>query len=331
MKLAVSSIKKIGIFRALQLGDLLCIIPAVRALRKTYRDAEITLIGLPWAELFTKRFDRYFDRFLYFPGYPGLPEQPFDAKNYDLFLEQVRHQSFDLLIQMQGNGSIVNEIMNDWGAKNLAGFKLPVMTKFSPLFTDYPEGIHEIERHLHLIAHLGIPSDGTALEFPILPSDLNELAALEFPFKKGQYVVIHPGSRGAYRQWPPGYFALAATCCHQHGYQVVITGTRDEFEVVQQVTGKLEIPYFNACGKTGLGAVAQIIKDAAFIVCNCTGVSHVASATETPGIIISMDGEPWRWGPMNHNQHITINWLQNPDPDYVINTLNGMIKKRREN
>ena len=327
----VTSIKKIGILRALQLGDLLCMIPALRALRKAYPDAEITLIGLPWAESFSKRFGRYFDRFLHFPGYAGLPEQSFDINEYKRFLDQVRHLSFDLLIQMQGNGTIVNEIMKDWGAKNLAGFKLPAMTEPSALFIDYPEGIHEIERHLLLMAHLGIPPDGKHLEFPILPADQDELASLNFPFNKGEYIVIHPGSRGAYRQWPPQNFASAALCCYQHGYQVVVTGTSDERKVVQQVTDKLDIPYFDACGKTGLGAVAQLIKDAAFIVCNCTGVSHVASATETPGIIISMDGEPWRWGPMNHEHHITINWLQNPDPDFVINTLNSLIIRRRRN
>jgi ADP-heptose:LPS heptosyltransferase len=331
MKIPATSVKKIGILRALQLGDMLCMIPAARALRQTYPEAEITLIGLPWAESFVKRFGKYFNGFLQFPGYAGLPEQPFDIENYGHFLDQVRDLSFDLLIQMQGNGTIVNEMMKDWGAKNLAGFKLPAMTESSPLFVDYPEGIHEIERHLLLMAHLGILSDDTHLEFPILPSDQDELARLEFPFNKGEYVVIHPGSRGSYRQWPPQYFASAALCCYRHGYQVVITGTSDERKVVQQVTDKLDIPYHDACGQTGLGAVAQIIKDAAFIICNCTGVSHVASATETPGIIISMDGEPWRWGPMNHQQHITINWLQNPDPDFVLTTLNSMIQRRRQN
>ena len=68
--------KRIAIFRALQLGDLLCAIPAVRALKKNYPNAEITLLGLPWASTFVKRFSNYFSDFIPFPGYPGLIEHP---------------------------------------------------------------------------------------------------------------------------------------------------------------------------------------------------------------------------------------------------------------
>src|SRR3954469_19056852 len=99
MKLSTAEIKKIAVFRALQLGDMLCIIPAMRALRHAYPNAEIYLLGLPWAQAFTNRFDRYFDSFIHFSGYPGLPEQAFDSRTFAKLLPLIQQMEFDLVLQ----------------------------------------------------------------------------------------------------------------------------------------------------------------------------------------------------------------------------------------
>jgi hypothetical protein len=48
------------------------------------------------------------------------------------------------------------------------------------------------------------------------------------------------------------------------------------------------------------GRSGALIQNAAMLISNCTGVSHIASAFKTPSIVISMDGEPQRWGPLDN-------------------------------
>src|SRR3569833_463168 len=146
--------KKIAVFRALQLGDLLCSVPALRALRRAFPTSEITLIGLPWAEGFVARFHKYIDHFIHFPGYPGLPEQEYDERAFYYFLEEVREAQFDLLLQMQGNGTIVNEMLMKCGAGQLAGFHNSDSRVDSSFFMEYPAYAHEIARHCALMEHL---------------------------------------------------------------------------------------------------------------------------------------------------------------------------------
>lgn len=81
-------IKKIVIFRALQLGDLLCSVPFSRALQQKFQKAKMTLAGLPWAKALVRRFPKYLDSFLEFPGYPGLPDISSDIKRIPDFFKR---------------------------------------------------------------------------------------------------------------------------------------------------------------------------------------------------------------------------------------------------
>lgn len=326
MKLPDKEIQKIVVFRALQLGDMLCAIPAIRALRNCFPDAEISLLGLPWAKFLVDRFPNYFDRFIHFPGYPGLPEQSFDAKNFLVFLSEMQHEQFDLVLQMQGNGTIVNPMVELFAAKYTAGFYLE--GDYAPntdFFISYPSGIHEIQRHLSLMEYIGVPSLGTDLEFPILAQDEKELASLQLPFERKKYVCVHPGSRGSWRQWPPKYFALLCDYCAEQGYRVVLTGTKEELPVVNEVKARAKKEVLVAAGRTSIGGAAALIKNAFALISNCTGVSHIAAAVKTPSIVLSMDGEPERWAPLNKQLHYTIDWTRTPDFSIVFDSLKNLI------
>jgi ADP-heptose:LPS heptosyltransferase len=324
MTVLSAEIKKIAIFRALQLGDVMCSIPAIRALRNAFPEARISFIGLPGMKDLIGRFAAYVDEFVAFPGYPGLPEQPYDAELFSVFLRDVQKEKFDLILQMQGNGSVVNDMIGLFGARYLAGF-CRYAEDAGTLMLPYPNYGHEINRHLMLMAHLGIPGTSSAdLEFPLFDADFEALENRKLLLEPQRYVCLHPGSRGSWRQWPPLYFALAADLCAEKGYQVVITGTKEELELTGKVAGLMRhIPIISS-GKTDLGSVAALISNARGLIANCTGVSHVAAALRVPSVVISMDGEPERWGPLNKELHRTIDWTTGPEISEVLEAVLSM-------
>ena len=328
MKLDEKDIKKIAVFRALQLGDMLCAIPAIRALRNAYPNAEITLLGLPWAKSFIERFNNYFNRFIHFPGYTGLPEQPYDEAEFTAFSRQIKNENFDLLLQMQGNGTIVNDLLLGLNAKFVAGFYNNESYVDDELFIPYPDYGSEILRHLKLVEHLGIPSCGTYLEFPIEPTDVQEAKNLYQLLFEKRYVIIHPGSRGAWRQWPPQFFAALGDHCIESGFSIVVTGTSEEREITRELIKCMHHPVIDLTGKTSLGSVAALIENAFLLLANCTGVSHIAAALKTPSVIVSMDGEPERWSPLDSALHHVIDCSRQPNFNKVYQETVRLVKRK---
>jgi ADP-heptose:LPS heptosyltransferase len=331
MKIPPIEIRTIAIFRALQLGDLLCSIPAIRVLRYAYPSAHISLIGLPGMKGLIERFPDYIDEFIAFPGYPGLPEQPYDPISFSHFLNAMKERKFDLILQMQGNGSIVNTMLASLGPKYLAGF-CERLDQEEPLLLHYPRYGHEIYRHLALMRYLDIGSliddpagqpDNTSMEFPIYPEDSLDFQRINIPLP-GRYICLHPGSRGSWRQWPPAYFASIADYCIDSGFAIVITGTAAEEDLAQGIASMMKGEAIILAGKTTLGAMAVLLNDSHGLISNCTGVSHMAAALEKQSVIISMDGEPDRWGPLNKTLHRTIDWTKCQNYDIVLKEVASM-------
>jgi ADP-heptose:LPS heptosyltransferase len=66
----------VTVLRTLQRGDLLYVVPALRAVRAALPRVEIVLFGLSWTKSLAQHFDHYLDGLLELPGYPGLREAP---------------------------------------------------------------------------------------------------------------------------------------------------------------------------------------------------------------------------------------------------------------
>lgn len=304
-----TDLQRIAIFRALNLGDILCAMPAMRALRDAYPHADITLYGLPGMADLARRFTRYFTSFVSFPGAPGLPEQSYNRDAFYDFLLREKDVHYDLALQMHGKGSVTNPLLHLLDADRYAGFFEPGEYCPDPeYFLRYPDDIPEVRRHLRLMEHLGIPSRGEALEFPILDEEWLSLdkLAVEHGFGSSDYVCIHPGARDVRRWWAPGKFAQVADSLTEKGSTVVFTGTAGEAAVVEAVRTRMKHRSVNLVGKTDLGVLAALIGRARLLVSNDTGVSHVAAAMGTPSVVIFLASDPARWAPLDSKTHHAI-------------------------
>lgn len=299
--------QRVVILRALQLGDLLVAVPALRALRAALPSASITLVGLPWAREFVQRFRRYLDDFLEFPGYPGLPERAPEIRQIPAFFAAAQNRRFDLALQMHGSGSYVNSILVLLGARYNAGFYLP--GDYCPdldRFLPFPQHEHEIRTMMRLMEFLGVPLAGDELEFPLSEADRRMFRAVDgaAELRGGDYVCVHAGARYPSRRWPAERFAAVAEALAARGLRVVLTGTSGEAELVNHVSRSMRAPHLNLAGKTdGLGAFGALLDGARLVVSNDTGVSHIVAALKVPSVIISSGSDPQRWGPLNHALH----------------------------
>jgi ADP-heptose:LPS heptosyltransferase len=56
-------------------------------------------------------------------------------------------------------------------------------------------------------------------------------------------------------------------------------------------------------GKTTLGGLAALVARARLVVCNDTGVSHLAAALRTPTVVIASGSDTRRWSPVDRTLH----------------------------
>ncbi len=297
--------QRIAVFRALMVGDVLCAVPALRALKGAFPDAEITFIGLPWARPLMQRLP-YVDEFIEFPGHPGLPEAACDVRALPDFLGRVQARRFDLALQLHGSGSIVNPLVGTFGARQIAGFYSTgvwVPNDDAGLFCRWPEQGHEIERLLALTDHMGLPRRGTQLEFPLDDADRTALLEVWPDARRQPYVCVHAGAQLASRRWDPRRFAEVADAVAERGHTVVLTGSALEAGLVGDIAACMQHAPLNLSGRTTLWTLGALIEGAHSLVCNDTGVSHIAAALGTPSVVVSCGSDPARWAPLDRARH----------------------------
>jgi ADP-heptose:LPS heptosyltransferase len=295
------------VFRALHLGDMLCAVPALRALRNRLPRAHIALVGLPWAQQFADRFSGYVDEFIPFPGHPLLPEQPVQHEALPGFYAGLCARQFALAIQLHGSGDVSNDIVSGFGAAAMAGFcRGDAVARERTVLLPYPDTGTEPERLLALMLGLGADDASADLEFPLSPRDEDELAAsgIARDLDGVDYFCIHPGARARDKCWPAAHFAeVGDQVAAEFGLRPVLTGSATEADLTADVAARMQHAPLDAAAPLSIGAMAVILRGARLLLCNDTGVSHIAAGLKLKSVVIFSKADIARWAPLDRLTH----------------------------
>ena len=292
-------VRKVVLLRASRIGDFLCAVPALRALRTRLPAAKISMITVPLLQEVAERLSSL-DRVWPFPGFPGIAEQLFDARATVHFFQQIQREHFDLALQMQGTGVYSNPFALLLGARATAGFIRPGDTAgLLDAALPYPHHLHEIRCVLALTEFLGAPSIGEELEFPLSAADRAEAAALLAPWPQ-PWIGFHPSSRDQTRRWPlHNYLALAEQLLTSQGGTIFLLGDTEAVPAGQFLAQRLHKRCLDLTGSISLLTSGALIERLALLVTNDSGPAHIAYALHTPtATLFGVSASPQTNGPL---------------------------------
>ena len=152
------------------------------------------------------------------------------------------------------------------------------------------------ERFAQLAEPVGAPLP-RPLPFPHLDSSLEQqdatLAALNIK-RPEKVAVFCPGAEyGPAKRWPTRHFASLADELASRGYAVWLLGSPKDRPVGEEIVrlSTTATPR-NFCGETSLSQAIDLIAASSFVVCNDSGLMHVAAALGRPLVAVYGSSSP---------------------------------------
>jgi len=285
-----------------QMGDMILAIPAFRAIRESIPGVEIGVISSSLNRDVLVN-NPYIDR-LYL----------YDKRNVLSFaplLRAIRRERYDMVIVLH----TVSFSFTSVALAVLSGARIRIgstsravgdsltgsyLNLTLPLPSDEElDAMTETEHNLYPLRAIGVDTDD--LSPLIVPKSENESWAQRFDTDNWEKafvrLAVHPGAGKAENIWPPENHAAVVNQLNRRTAVslVVVEGPRDT-ESVAAFLGACEVGA-TVLRQRGIGDVAALLKRADLVICNDTGVMHVAAAVGATTLAVFGPTDPERWAP----------------------------------
>lgn len=290
--------KKILVLRYRFIGDTILTVPFLRNLRYAEPNAYIAWVVAPISSDVIKGIP-YVDELLYWD--PETIHADSTGKHKSLrakieFIKSLREKKFDKVYVLKR--SLSSAIMAYLtGAKERIGFNTEgrgfLLTKRVP----YKHDQHEVQNFLDVLRYDGIPIKDDHLEVWL---DEKERDFAEYFFKdKGivnKPIAFHPFAANIKRGWHIDNFIEVANYFGKKGYQTLFFGGKRDMPYIDYIKSK--VPGTLLCvGNTNLRETMAILSKCLLLLCNDSGIMHLAASLDIPVVAIFGPQSPTKFGP----------------------------------
>lgn len=130
----------------------------------------------------------------------------------------------------------------------------------------------------------------------------------------GKVLALCPGAEyGEAKRWPAAYYAQIARYKLKQGWQVWLFGSGQDQAVASQINRAAENGCIDFTGRTSLAEAVDLLSLADAVVCNDSGLMHVAAALDKKIIAVYGSSDPGFTPPLNASaQVISLNLACSP-------------------
>jgi ADP-heptose:LPS heptosyltransferase len=241
-----------------------------------------------------------------------------------------RKEKFDLAITLNKKFSATASFFTLCSnAKVMAGYLHPQNSwKYNIRLPIETFPCHEIENNLALLKYMGVPQ---IISQPKIYFNDNEKMKIEGIMKSGKserpLILVKTETRIAEWGWQWEKFQAVIEYILKNKIADIwlINGPGEEAKLRSHIAEMTLKPRLLPLVKTK--ELALLIQQCDLILCNHTGVMHLATAVEKPACVIFKHGEIQRWGP-RHTKSVVLDdrYQNNLTPEIVINTLKEILR-----